>query len=227
MPIIHPCNHLIPLHIFNFTLMNSVFPLITICTFISPLYLSFSSLALVLFIFPVILYFTPSHFISPLMCFFSLGHCLHLFIFPINFSCPLLHFVPFNSPHIFHSSHVIFTLMHFIAIRSTICTFLLSPLTFYFPPQLVCLLFSPVILYFSLQISFSPSCILFLPLALSAPFVSTLTFAFPSQLLCLLFPSVILYFTLSHFVIPLMHFIFSLRHYLHLLFPPFKISLSP
>ena len=61
--------HFLPSH-FIFTLMHSVLALITICTFHSPLNLSFSPLAPVPFISPVI-FFSHLHNFSPLMYFIS------------------------------------------------------------------------------------------------------------------------------------------------------------
>ena len=62
--------HFLPSH-FIFTLMHSVLALITICTFHSPLNLSFSPLAPVPFISPVILFFHTFTIFLPLMYFIS------------------------------------------------------------------------------------------------------------------------------------------------------------
>ena len=147
------------------------------------------------------------------------------FIFPRN---PLFSLSQFISP-----------LMHFFAL-STICTvFSLFPFGFSSlalvpfssprppPPPLPLSLISPF------HILFSPSCILFSPLALPAPFISTLKlFIFLLSFCAVQFSTVILYFPPSHFISPLNLAFSSLAfvpfNYLrNPLFSPFTFNFPP
>ena len=107
-------------------------------------------------------------------------------------------------------------LMHSIFTLSTICTFLSSLNLFTFLLR-SCAPYSPVIPHFTAS-HFSPSCILFSPLARFAPSISPLNLLF------------LLNFRVSYsppWSFPTLHiFIFS-EHYLHRLFPPLTFCFPP
>ena len=156
-----------------------IFSLGTICTFFRLLFP------------PVILHFPLD--ISPLIHFISSLGTVFTFYFAPWLLCLL--FLPVIL--YFLSSQLIFLLTHFPPF-STICTFYFSSSTF-FPHQLLCF-FSAAILYFSLHILISPSCMLFSLSTIRTfvlhfhRYISSLTFVpfffsrilycFPSHCLC-------------------------------------------
>ena len=148
---------------------------------------------------PVIL-FIPPHFLFSPWCIL----CCSLALSPPFISHLNLSFssavVFFFSPYSFfsHLHMVIFSLVHFIFVPQHHLLLSCPPLTFDFPPKRFYLFVFPIALYFSFDIFYAPSRILF----------SSLTFFSSLSFVPFIF-SVIHYFHPSHFIFSLIHFIFT------------------